>query len=250
MEKAPSPSSAGAADTATDFFGAQAQRWYALYQSKPTFKDRLALFTGAARQVLPPGGRILDFGCGAGNISLALAEGGFDVVGVDGALGMLEAGRAEAERRGLARVSFERMDAAEVRLEPEAYDGIVCSSVIEYVPDDARLVSDLIRAIRPGGHLLISVPHKASLFGRAEDLWKRIALRPGEARGRHLTFSLRRYSRRGFLDTLERAGLGDFRCRYYETPVPGRVGVLISRVPLLGVMLLVVARKTGRTAAG
>lgn len=231
------------AGSATTFFDRHADRWAGLYARKASFRDRLALFVGAIQRAVPPGARVLDLGCGAGNISIALAERGYEVLGVDGAPEMIRAARAEAQRREVRLVEFREADVTRLSLKHSSFDAIVCSSVIEYVPDDAGLVVEMCALLRSGGRLVISVPHAGSLTGWAEDLaWQ---LRVGAARdGRaHLRYSLRRYGRDELLRALGMAGLGEFRCTYFEMPLPGPVGVWLSRLPPLGVMLMVEATK-------
>lgn len=227
----------------TLLFGTQAERWLRLYALKSAFKDRLALFTENVKAVLPPGSRVFDFGCGPGVMSLALAGMGYDVLAVDGAPEMIEIARAEARRLGTSRVNFAVKDASNLRVEPEAYDGVICSSVLEYVADDAALVAALVRALRPGGYLLISVPHTDSALGRIEDLVMRIGAYVRSAGRRHLAFSLRRYKRGHFLQMLEAAGLGSFACTYFDAPLFAGLGVTLSRFRRVGRMLLVIGRK-------
>lgn len=230
----------------TLFFGTQAERWVRLYEAKSTFRDRLELFTESVKAVLPPESRVLDFGCGPGVISLALAGMGYDVLAVDGASRMIEVARAEARRLGASRVNFAVMDASNLAVKSEAYDGVICSSVLEYVADDAALLVALAMALRPGGYLLISVPHTGSALGRVEDLMRRFGAYIRPTGRRHLAFSLRRYERGRFLQMLEAAGLGSFVCTYFEAPVLGGLGITLSRFARVGRMFLVVGRKGPR----
>ena len=229
--------------TSTDFFGAQAARWLRLYQSNPSFEDRLGLFSTSLIAALPSRGRVLDFGCGPGVMSLALAEQGYDVLGVDGADAMIETAKHEQRRRGVSNCEFRVMDAADVSLDAESFDAIVCSSVIEYVENDVGLVRALIGSLKPGGHLLVSVPHTASVIGKIEDALRNTVLFAQRLGGQHLGFSQRRYERTALLWLLGSMGLGSFECTSFEVPVLGRAGVALSRFTRIGVMLLVVGRK-------
>ena len=176
-------------------------------------------------------------------IALALAERGYEVVGIDGAPRMIDLARAEAARRGPARARFEVARAHEVDAGLGPFDAVICSSVLEYIADDARLVADLAGALRVGGYLLISVPHAGSLFGRFEDALGRWRIFTRRDRRRHLSYSLRRYRLDAFAQMLASAGLGAPTFSYFETPVPGRAGVALSRWRRLGVMALATARK-------
>ena len=231
------------ATAGTAFFDTQAKRWIGLYDSKASFKDRLNLFTSALASAVPPPARVLDFGCGPGVIALALAERGYEVVGVDGAPRMIDLARAEAVRRRIACARFEVARAHELGTSFGGFDAIVCSSVIEYIAEDARLLTELAGALRVGGCLLISVPHTGSVFGRLEDALRWLKVYTGNVRHGHLSYSLRRYRLDAFGRTLAAAGLSAAAVTYFETPVPGRLGVAMSRLRRLGVMALVTARK-------
>ena len=232
-----------AATTGTEFFDTQADRWIGLYDIKPSFKDRLDLFTGTLERVAPPPCRVLDFGCGPGVISMALAARGYQATGMDGAPKMIELARAEAARRRLSNVHFDVASAGQFTVAPGSFDAVVCSSVIEYVPDDTRLLRDLSAALVPGGQLLISVPQSDSVMGFAEDALRRMAAYTSAERHRHLSFSLRRYRRDSFVRALEAAGFGSPAFTYFESAIPGRLGVVLSRWRRVGVMMLVSARK-------
>ncbi len=68
-------------------------------------------------QAQASGGPVLELGCGTGRISLAIAEAGVDVVGIDISPRMVETARAKAERRGLSeRCIFQPGDMAALRL--------------------------------------------------------------------------------------------------------------------------------------
>lgn len=108
---------------------------------------------------------VLDIGCGAGELSEALAQAGARPVGVDIADGALRRAR-------------ERMPAAELRLwadgEPlpapdSSFDVVWAGEVIEHVPDVAPWLSELRRVLRPGGELLLTTPHhgRGRLLGLA-----------------------------------------------------------------------------------
>lgn len=96
-----------------------------------------------------PGERLLDVGCGEGQVLRAVAERGADVVGVDGSLALARrAGRAVVDRLpGLAAIGDATLDGAFVVL------------VLEHVPDPAPVFAALARVVRPGGHLVVVANH-------------------------------------------------------------------------------------------
>ncbi len=237
------PPASGSPGSSTEFFGQQAERWMRLYESKPQFRDRLRVFTQALRAVLPSGGRVLDFGCGPGAMALVFAEMGYQVTALDGSARMIEVARREQQRRGIENVRFDVMDAGALALPARHFDAVVCSSVLEYIEDDVGLVRRLHDALRPGGWLLVSVPHTASVPGWIEDRTRSLRALSSRLGRKHLGYSLRRYSRRGFTDMLRRVGFGEFRVCYFELPLPGLAAATLSRLAFVGVMMLVVCRR-------
>lgn len=101
---------------------------------------------------LMPGARVLDFGCGTGRISRALARAGFDVWGVDLAPAMV--GHARARCEGL-RVRFSVTDGMGCGDVPDGWaDAAVSMFVFQHLPslDVVRaVVADIARCLRPGG---------------------------------------------------------------------------------------------------
>ncbi len=228
----------------SEYFDAQAERWETLYRSKAAFRDRLALFTRELRELVPSGGRVLDVGCGPAVMSLAFSEMGYSVVGVDRAPNMIGCANRARQRHRVENAEFLVMDAMKLAFASESFDAVVCSSLVEYIENDEAFLRGLARLVRPGGALLISVPHKASVLGRMEDASAHITrLQRLQGRG-YLTYQRRRYDKDAFVRTLEGLSLGSFRCTYFEVPVLGSLGVPLSRVRRLGLMLLVAARKS------
>jgi ubiquinone/menaquinone biosynthesis C-methylase UbiE len=117
-----------------------------------------------------PGDDVLDLGCGEGAFAAALAEAGARPIGVDVAPAALE--RAHARHPDL-----------DLRLaapgEPLPLgDGIVdvvwASEVLAFVPDTARVLSEVRRVLRPDGRLLVTTPNhgrvRALVRGLSADL--------------------------------------------------------------------------------
>ena len=228
-----------------DHFSDVSDQWADLYRNKPSFQDRLDLFVRHLHQEVKPPANVLDYGCGSGVISLKLADSGYDVTGLDGSLGMIDAANAEKNRRAVDNVKFEHIDSSDFSLECEGYDAIVCSSVIEYVEDDISLVEKLGGALKPGGVLLISVPHSRSLLGRLEDAVAAVGVRKRGSEDADLWYSKRRYKRGQFTDQLRGISFKDFKYTYFEVPILGKLGVTLSRSGFVGVMMLVSAKKGG-----
>ena len=119
--------------------------------------------------------RILDIGCGAGNVLDGLPRSHVEVFGVDRVPEMV----ADAARRNpLDR--FAVAEAARLPLESECVDIVTCAGVLEYVSDPRAVLSELRRMLVPKGHLVISFPNKSSWFrslSNLEILAERLLLR-------------------------------------------------------------------------
>ncbi|HXJ51750.1 MAG TPA: class I SAM-dependent methyltransferase [Burkholderiales bacterium] len=221
-------------------FDTRAPRWDELYRSQ-RFKDRLSLFVEGVRASVAPGATVLDYGCGTGRIALELARRAYRLEGVDGSSAMVEQATRNAAAEGLSTVSFRAID-PDTWHAGRRYDAVVCSSVIEYVPDDARLLQRLAEALAPGGALLISVPNRDSLARKAIDA-ARSARNRLLGRRHDLQYTRHQYSPASFAGMLERAGFEPPQWTSFELPVLGTLGVGLSRMPMLGAMMLATTRR-------
>ena len=105
------------------------------------------------RRLLPAPARILDLGCGAGQLTAQLAADGFEVAGLDPAPEMVSLARKQE-----TRATF-REGGAESLAEGEVFDGVVSSMVFPFV---ARMEEEAERIhdhLAPGGVLVFSVFH-------------------------------------------------------------------------------------------
>lgn len=99
----------------------------------------------------------LDLGCGGGDVTLELArmvgpEG--RVVGIDADQVTLDLAGQDAVRRGLGNVEFRPANIAEWS-EDSVYDLIYCRFVLTHMSDPASVVGRMLRAVRPGGTLVV-----------------------------------------------------------------------------------------------
>lgn len=229
------------------FFGSIAEKWTSLYKTKAQFKDRLELFVKKVIKNVPKSAKLLDFGCGPGNLSFALAQEGYEVTGVDAAEHMIQIANEQLAQTELTKLNFQVMKAENISLFRESFDAVVCSSVIEYIEYDKKFLKDLIGLLKPGGVLLISVPHNSSFWGKLEDALKWIPFfKTGPGR-RDLKYSKRRYKIKELLNFIQDFSLELSEYTYFEFPLFGKLGIKLSRLKNFGVMLLVVAVKNKYT---
>jgi ubiquinone/menaquinone biosynthesis C-methylase UbiE len=106
-----------------------------------------------ASEILPRRGVILDAGCGTGQMSLPLAEIGYEVRGYDISPEMIEVARSKVGA-GLSA----RYDVADVRALPEAsgaVDTVIVCKLFIHVSDWENAARELLRVLRPGGSLVL-----------------------------------------------------------------------------------------------
>lgn len=101
-----------------------------------------------------PGMRVLDLGCGHGEVSLLAArlvgESGH-IVGVDRDAAYLATASERARTAGHSNITFAQTDLDNFQLEADPFDAIVGRRVLMYLPDAARTVATVSRLLRSGG---------------------------------------------------------------------------------------------------
>jgi SAM-dependent methyltransferase len=122
----------------------------------PDFELRRDYLLGEVRA----GDRVLDLGCGSGELTAALAEADGAVVGVEVAEAAL--GRARAAHPSLD-FRLAPIDGP-LPLGDNSFDVVWASEVIEHVADTARWLSEVRRVLVPGGRLLLSTPAHGRLL--------------------------------------------------------------------------------------
>ena len=112
-----------------------------------------------------PGDLVLDMGCGAGRHAFETVRRGCRIVALDQSLeelvdvrntfaAMIEAGELHDKVQGQP-VSA---DALKLPFADETFDRIICSEVLEHIPDDQTAIGELARVLRPGGSIAVTVP--------------------------------------------------------------------------------------------
>jgi ubiquinone/menaquinone biosynthesis C-methylase UbiE len=121
--------------------------------------------------------RVLDLGCGIGNILIALAERtdfSHPPVGVDVSPDLIRIGEREVAKAGLHdRIRMQVAPATRLPFEDGAFDVVLTSHVLKHLDDEALLTSfrEVVRVLRPGGRFLLwefeKRPRSALLFWSA-----------------------------------------------------------------------------------
>lgn len=114
---------------------------------------------------LQAGERLLDLGCGGGRHAFEAMKRGAVVTALDYSAGELKdvagvAGGmiAAGEVRPASWAGVVNGDALDVPFPDCSFDRVICSEVLEHIWDDRRAIAELVRVLRPGGRLAVTVP--------------------------------------------------------------------------------------------
>ncbi|UFX43057.1 class I SAM-dependent methyltransferase [Bradyrhizobium sp. 41S5] len=210
--------------------------WERLHQSR-TFKARTAAMFDLLGNADLNGQRWLDAGCGTGTLSRLLAARGCDVTGVDASSEMI----AAARERPADRLTFRQIPTiANLPFADRSFDGVLCASVLEYVPDVAQCLAQIHRVLRPGGLLLVSIPNRGSLLRQGYKLAhvasSRVLARP---LFRYLAFSRLDTTPAVMQGLLRQHGLTMLGVSFGGSPLPPA----LDRRPAVGTLINILARR-------
>jgi SAM-dependent methyltransferase len=108
-------------------------------------------------QAIPGDARILEIGCGTGQMSLYLARADRVVIGADMTRVALRLGAAAAKRFGLERVQFIETDLHRPGLRPCSFDVVYSSGVLHHTPDPRASFARIVQLARPGGMIVLGL---------------------------------------------------------------------------------------------
>ncbi|MDZ4693401.1 class I SAM-dependent methyltransferase [Terricaulis sp.] len=103
-----------------------------------------------------PGLRVLDLGCGDGTTAIPAAQLGADVLGVDIARNLVEAGNRRARDAALTNIRFQEGDASNLEgLEANTFDLIVSIFGAMFAPRPLDVAKEMVRVTKPGGRIVM-----------------------------------------------------------------------------------------------
>lgn len=112
-----------------------------------------------------PGTSVIDVGCGAGRHSFEAYRRGADVIAFDQNAAeladvdtMLQAMGQSGQAPASAKAQVVVGDALALPYPDGTFDCVIASEILEHIPDDASVIAELIRVLRPGGSLAVTVP--------------------------------------------------------------------------------------------
>jgi SAM-dependent methyltransferase len=112
-----------------------------------------------------PGTTVIDVGCGLGRHSFEAYRRGADVVAFDQNAeelnevdAILQAMKEQGEAPESAKAEAVKGDALDLPYDDGTFDCVIASEILEHVPEDDRAIVELIRVLKPGGALAVTVP--------------------------------------------------------------------------------------------
>jgi SAM-dependent methyltransferase len=118
--------------------------------------DRLGVGAGTS---------VIDVGCGAGRHAFEAFRRGADVVAFDqdgeelnDVDAILQAMQGQGEAPASAKAEAVKGDALELPYGDGTFDCVIASEILEHVPADDRAIDELVRVLKPGGRLAVTVP--------------------------------------------------------------------------------------------
>jgi SAM-dependent methyltransferase len=118
---------------------------------------------------ITPGMKVLDLGCGDGTTALPEARRGADVLGVDIANNLVDAGNARAKAEGLTNVRFQQGDATNLSgLGDRSFDLVVSIFGAMFAPKPFDVAKEMVRVTRPGGRIVMGnwIPNDPTLVSQ------------------------------------------------------------------------------------
>jgi len=116
-----------------------------------------------------PGMKVLDLGCGDGTTALPEARRGAEVLGVDIAANLVEAGNRRAAAEGLANLRFQEGDACDLHdLADDSFDLVVSIFGAMFAPKPFDVAKELVRVTRLGGRIVMGnwIPNDPTLVAQ------------------------------------------------------------------------------------
>jgi len=112
---------------------------------------------------------VLDLGCGDGTTALPAAKLGANVLGVDIAKNLVEAGNRRAREHGLSNCKFQEGDASNLhQLPDQAFDLVISIFGAMFAPKPFEVAKEMVRVTRPGGRIVMGnwIPNDPTLVAQ------------------------------------------------------------------------------------
>jgi SAM-dependent methyltransferase len=154
-------------------------------------KAQSGIYARLLDEQLPLGVRILDAGCGTGQLTIFLSMVHREIVGIDFSYHSLCTGNNFKGRFGLCDASFVQMDLFHLGFKEESFDYVFCNGVLHHTANAYGAFQNLCRLVKPGGYITIGL---YNTYGRLLLDLRRLVFRLTKDRLQWLDFFMRRRS--------------------------------------------------------
>ncbi len=146
------------AEQVRDLFDREASGWNLRYAPGAAMQGRIDRFCSALVPRVPTGQRVLDLGCGSGQITRAIASKGWRTTGCDISTQMLDKARSETGALEIEWVGIDPAETLSLPFEDCRFGAVIASSVLEYLDHPRQALREIGRVLAVGGYLLATVP--------------------------------------------------------------------------------------------
>ncbi|MFA5830731.1 MAG: class I SAM-dependent methyltransferase [Candidatus Paceibacterota bacterium] len=119
---------------------------------------------------LEAGESLLDVGCASGHQIFRAVPKCSHAVGIDVGKKFIETAKKYQAEHGIKNAEFLLTDGGKIPFPDNSFGKLICSEVIEHVPNHHSFLRELIRVVKPGGILVFTVPH----WNSRGTFWKRL----------------------------------------------------------------------------
>jgi carbamoyltransferase len=146
-------------------------------------KARAGLFARLLNEQIPYDARVVEIGCGTGQLTNFLAIAHRSVLGVDVCLNSLRLAQKFKTAHGIARATFAQMNLFRPALHDEFFDVAISLGVLHHTADARRAFNRVSRLVRPGGYVVVGL---YNTYSRSLHYARRAVVRRAPRTGRWL----------------------------------------------------------------
>lgn len=193
-----------------------AGHWSSHYSSRGAMAGRIVRFADALAGLSAKQGKVLDFGCGTGEITRALENQGWHLTGCDLSPEMLLKARAADQDEKVTWTPIDADQPIPLPFADKSFSTVYSSSVFEYLAEPKGVIRDIHRTLLPGGWFFFTVPDPRhpirkkealkSFFARFQSFWTLIKRTRWQSEFRYLRISVNRLAVDDWLEMLKREG--------------------------------------------
>ncbi len=134
-------------------------------------KAKKGLFAKLLNDQIPFGSRVIECGCGTGQLTNFLSVANRTVIGVDLCMNSLKMANKFKKLNNLKRAHFHQMNLFNPCFKPESFDFVISNGVLHHTSDPFLAFQSISKLVKPNGYILIGLYHK---YGRLATDFRRV----------------------------------------------------------------------------